>query len=64
MKKVIRNISLKLIFNIYKFCITPTMIYHLYLKRLPEKMKLKKVEKLAANLQDNTEYFIHIRNLK
>ena len=27
-------------------------------------MKIKKVEKLAANLQDKTEYFIHIRNLK
>ena len=27
-------------------------------------MKIKKVEKLAANLQDKIEYFIHIRNLK
>ena len=27
-------------------------------------MKIKKVEKLVANLQDKTEYVIHIRNLK
>ena len=27
-------------------------------------MKLEKVEKLAANLYDNTEYVIHKRNLK
>ena len=27
-------------------------------------MKIKKVEKLLANLQDITEYFIPIRNLK
>ena len=27
-------------------------------------MKIKKVEKLAPNLYDKTEYFIHIRNLK
>ena len=27
-------------------------------------MKIKKVEKLVPNLQDKTEYVIHIRNLK
>ena len=27
-------------------------------------MKVKKVEKLLANLHDKSEYFIHIRNLK
>ena len=27
-------------------------------------MKLEKVENLAANLQDKTEYATHIRNLK
>ena len=27
-------------------------------------MKIKKVEKLAANLHDKTDYVIHIRNLK
>ena len=31
---------------------------------LPERMKLEKVEKLAANLHDQTEYVIHIINLK
>ena len=31
---------------------------------LPEKMKTEKVDKLAANLNDKTEYVIHIRNLK
>ena len=27
-------------------------------------MKIRKVEKLVANLYDKTEYVIHIRNLK
>ena len=27
-------------------------------------MKIKKVEKLVANLHDKTKYIIHIRNLK
>ena len=31
---------------------------------LPERMKIKKVEKLVANLHDKIEYIIHIRNLK
>ena len=31
---------------------------------LPERMKIEKVEKLAANLHGKTEYVIHIRNLK
>ena len=31
---------------------------------LPEQMKIEKVEKLAANLHDKTEYVIHITNLK
>ena len=36
------------------------MIYHFYQKEL----KLKKVEKLVANLHGKTEYVIQIRNLK
>ena len=31
---------------------------------LCERMKIEKVEKLAANLHDKNEYVIHIRNLK
>ena len=31
---------------------------------LPERMKIKKLEKLVASSQDKTEYVIHIRNLK
>ena len=31
---------------------------------LPERIKIKKFEKLVANLLDKTEYVIHIRNLK
>ena len=30
---------------------------------LPERMKIEKVKKLVANLHDETEYVIHIRNL-
>ena len=37
---------------------------HNYLLFLPEKMKLEKVEKCVANLDDKTEYVIHIINLK
>ena len=37
---------------------------HNYLLFLPERMKLEKVEKRVANLDDKTEYVIHIRNLK
>ena len=31
---------------------------------LPERMKIKKVIKLVANLHDKTKFVIHIRNLK
>ena len=31
---------------------------------LPERMKIEKVKKLAANLHNKTEYVVHIRNLK
>ena len=31
---------------------------------LPERMKIEKVEKIVANLNDKTEYVIHTRNLK
>ena len=41
-------------------------LYELYndLLFLPERIKIEKVEKLVTNLQDKTEYVIHIRNLK
>ena len=29
---------------------------------LPERMKIEKVEKIVANLNDKTEYVIHTRN--
>ena len=31
---------------------------------LPERMKIEKVEKFITNVNDKTEYVIHIRNLK
>ena len=31
---------------------------------LPERMKIKRVQKFVANLHDKTEYVIHMRNLK
>ena len=39
-------------------------IIHKNLPFLPKRMKIDKVEKLAANLHDKTEYVTHIRNLK
>ena len=37
---------------------------HNDLSFLPERMKIEKVEKLAASLHDKTEYVIQMRNLK
>ena len=34
------------------------------MKKEPEIMKTKNVEKLVTNLHDKTEHVIHIRNLK
>ena len=46
MEKVVKDISLKLMFNTEK------------------RMRIKKVEKLVANLLDQSEYVVHMRNLK
>ena len=37
---------------------------HNDLQFLPERMKIEKLEKLVANLNDKTEYVMHIKNLK
>ena len=37
---------------------------HNVLSFLPERLKIKKVEQIVANLHDKTAYVIHIRNLK
>ena len=44
----------------------PELLHNLHnnLPFLPEKMASEKVGELLANLQDKTEYVIHIRNLK
>ena len=57
MKKVMKNIFLKLMFNILK------NEFHDDLLFLPERMRIERVEKLVANLQDKTEYVIHKKNL-
>ena len=51
---------LKLIFNIMKIYLTFTMIYPSCIKE----QKLEKLKKIVANLHDQIEYDIHIRNLK
>ena len=38
--------------------------FHNYLPFLSVTMKIGKVEKLAANIHNKTEYVIHMRNLK
>ena len=42
----------------------PDQLHELYndLPFLPERMKVKKVEELAINLHDKSEYVIHIRS--
>ena len=60
LEKVIKDIFLKLIFNILK----KMHELHSDLLVLPERMKIEKVEKLGNNLHDKTEYVIHTRSLK
>ena len=40
------------------------MKFHKDLSFLPERMNIEKFEKLVSNLHDETDYVIHIRNLK
>ena len=58
--KVVKDIFLKLMFNILKVYI----IFAMSNLILPKKMKIEKVEKLVAKLHDNGKYFIHVRTLK
>ena len=60
LKKDMRDIFSKLMFNILKNDMNFIMIYHFHQKN----MKIKKIEKLVTNLHDKTEYVIYIRNLK
>ena len=48
MKKVMKNIFLKFMFNILKNDMTYTMIYHERIE--PVRTKIEKVKKLVANL--------------
>ena len=57
---VMKDSFLKLIFNIMKIYLTFTMIYPSCIKE----QKLEKLKKIVANLHDQIEYDIHIRNLK
>ena len=56
MKKVMKDIFLKLMFN--------TLKNYMNLPVLSERIKLEKVKKLISNLHYKTECFISIRNLK
>ena len=58
--KLMKDIFLKLMFSILN------NLHNLYndLPFFPERMKIEKVEKLVAILYDQTEFVIHIRNLK
>ena len=60
MKKVMKDILLKLMFNILKYYVNFIMVCRFYLK----KTKIEKVKKLVADLHDKTEYVTHVRNLK
>ena len=63
MKKVMKDISLKFMFNILKNYITFTMTYTFSIKR--KKMKKKKKNgKFVANFHYENEYIKQIRNLK
>ena len=45
-------------------CSSRCSTLHNDLPFLPERKKIKKIEKLVTNLYDKSEYVIHIRNLK
>ena len=55
MKKVMKHIFLKLMFNILKNYMNFIIIYHFYLRG----KTLKKLGKLVANLHDKTECYTH-----
>ena len=57
MKKMMKDISSMLIFNMLK-------IFTNSIPFLPERMEIGKVERLFTNFCDKTEYVIHTRNLK
>ena len=60
MKKVMKDILLKLIFNILKNYMNFMMIFSFS----PDRKKIEKVEKLVANFDDKTEQGTHIKHLK
>ena len=60
MKKVTKDVFSKFLFSTPKNYMNFIMIYHFYQKE----RKLKKEEKLVANLYNKTVYVIHITNLK
>ena len=39
-------------------------ILKIYISVTPERIKIKKIKKLAANLHDKTNHLIHMRNFK
>ena len=55
---MMKDIFLKLTFNILKKRL------HKNVSFLPKTINIEKVERLVANSHDETEYVIHIRNLK
>ena len=60
MEKVVEDIFWKLMINILR----KLHEHHHDLLFSTEIIKIKKVEKLVANLHDKTKYVIHIRNVK
>ena len=59
MKKIMKDIFLKLMFNILKL-----HEIHNDLTLLPETMKIEKIKKLVPNLHGKAEYVLHMKNLK
>ena len=57
---MMKDVSLKLMFNIRKNCISSITIYHFY----QERMKIGKVKKFVVNMLDKKEYAIPTINLK
>ena len=59
-QKLVKDTYLKLMLNIINICMSNTMIYHFYLK----KMRIKKCHNFLCHIYDQKKYALHIRTFK
>ena len=62
--ELVEDISQRYFLEVDVQCLEKLHVLHNASLFLPKIMKIEKVEKLVPNLRNDTEYLIHIRNLK